>query len=101
MALYLHAAGGSVRVNASGFGAQVIESLAIPPEDQKYVASGDDLIYDFSSAAGDCLELSGSQALNCEQIGYDLFVSHFQGTVMLMNIVYGIYFFAESPINRV
>ena len=39
MTLYLHAAGGSVQVNSGGFGVQTIESMAIPLEDQTYLAS--------------------------------------------------------------
>ena len=39
MTLYLHAAGETVQVNASGFCVQAIESMLIFPEDQKYVVS--------------------------------------------------------------
>ena len=69
--------------------------------DRFYLSSGNDVIYDFSAVEGDRLELTGSQALNYEQIGYDLLVYHSMGTVMLMNVVYGVSFFGESEINRV
>ena len=39
MDLYLHAPGGAVQVSGGEFGAQTIESVAIPQQDQDYIRS--------------------------------------------------------------
>ena len=69
--------------------------------DRFYLSPGNDVIYDFSAAEGDRLEVAGSQTLNYQQVGYNLLVSHSQGTTMLMNTVYGSNFYGESQIIRV
>lgn len=69
--------------------------------DRFYLSPGNDVIYDFSAAEGDRLEVAGSQALNYQQVDYNLLVSHSQGTTTLMNTVYGNNFYGESQIIRV
>ena len=39
MDLYLHAAGGAVQINGGSFGAQTIQSVAIPAQDVVYIQS--------------------------------------------------------------
>lgn len=39
MGLYLHAPGGAVQVSGGGFGRQMIQSVAIPQQDQDYIRS--------------------------------------------------------------
>lgn len=69
--------------------------------DRFYLSPGNDVIYDFSAAAGDRLEVAGSQALRYEQIDYNLLVSHSQGSTLLMNTVFGSNFNGDAEIIRV
>ena len=66
-----------------------------------HLSTGNDAIYDFSSADGDRLEVDGSQMLSYQQLGGDLLVTHEQGTVLLVNITYGSQFSDSSDIIRV
>ena len=61
--------------------------------DRFVLSLGNDIIYDFSLDEGDCLEVLGFQSLSYEQMNSNLIVVHAQGTVKLMNTVYGVNFF--------
>ena len=66
-----------------------------------HLSAGDDMIYDFSSDEGDRLEVDSSQVLGYQQLGGDLLVTHDQGSVLLVNVTYGIQFTEASDIARI
>jgi len=66
-----------------------------------HLSPGDDVIYDFSSDEGDRLEVDGSQVLGYQQLGGDLLVTHEQGSVLLLNVLYGSQFLDGSDVVRV
>ena len=66
-----------------------------------HLSAGDDVIKDFSANEGDRLEVDGSQVLKYEQLGSDLLVTHDQGSVLLLNVIYEISFIDDSSIVRI
>ena len=69
--------------------------------DRFHLSAGYDVIYDFSVNQGDSLEVDGFQSLGYEQLGYDLLVTHQQGSTLLVNVIYGAQFSPVSDVVRV
>ena len=69
--------------------------------DRFHLSAGYDVIYDFSVNQGDSLEVDGFQILGYKQLGYDLLVTHQQGSTLLVNVIYGAQFSPISDVVRV
>ena len=63
-----------------------------------HLSAGYDVIYDFSAADGDRLEVSKTSTLSYQQIGSDLLVSHDEGSVLLTDTFLGLQFFESTSI---
>ena len=63
-----------------------------------HLSAGFDIIYDFSAADGDRLEVSSTSTLGYQQIGSDLLVSHNDGTALLLNTAFNVTFFKSTSV---
>ena len=63
-----------------------------------HLSAGYDVIYDFSSADGDRLEVSKTSTLEYQQIGSDLMVWHDDGTALLSNTTLNVSFFESTSV---
>ena len=57
-----------------------------------HLSAGYDVIYDFSAADGDRLEVSSTSTFSYQQIGSDLLVTYDQGSVLLTNTWFGLHY---------
>ena len=64
-----------------------------------HLSAGDDVIYDFSAYDGDRLEVENSQVLGYQQLDSNLLVTHEEGSVLLMNTMYGSQFAETTSIT--
>ena len=64
-------------------------------------SAGSDVINDFSSIEGDCIEVEGAQPLGYEQVDFNLIITHSQGSLTLTNTIYEVGFFEAAHIVRV